>query len=54
MAARSGLALTDNLFDLVTNCLLRNAERFKRLGGYALTLVDKSKQNVLGTYVVVI
>ena len=48
------LALTDDLLNLLANRLEVDAERFKRLGGYALTLVNQPEQDVLCADVVVV
>src|SRR4029077_2801508 len=54
VSGRRLLALADDLLDLAADALQRNAQRFQRLGGYALTLVNKSQQDVLGPDVVVV
>jgi hypothetical protein len=47
-------ALADDLLDLVADGLQRNAQRFERLGGDALTFVYEAEQNVLCADVAVI
>ena len=54
VARRGTAALPDDLLDLLTDGLERDAERLEGLGGDALTLVDQPEQNVLGTDVVVV
>ena len=52
--ARSLLALADDLLDLLAHGVEGDAQRFERLGGDALTLVDEPEQDVLGSDVVVV
>src|SRR5262249_30503766 len=47
-------ALADDLFDLATDGLERDAERLERLRGDALALVDEAEEDVLGADVVVV
>ena len=54
VARRRLLALADDLLDLAANAFQRDAQRLQRLGRYALTLVNKSQQDVLGADVVVV
>ncbi len=54
MTGRWGLALTDDVLDLLTNGIEVDAERLKRLGRDAFTLVDQAKEDVLGADVVVV
>ena len=51
---RRGLALPDDLLDLLTNGFERDVERLQRLGGDALTLMDQAEEDVLRTDVVVV
>ena len=54
VAGRRLLALADDLLDLAAHAFQRDAQRLQRLGGYALTLVNESQQDVLGADVVVV
>ena len=54
VSRRRLLTLADDLLDLAADTLERDAQRLQRLGGYALTLVNKSQQDVLGPDVVVV
>ena len=51
---RRGLALADDLLDLLADGLERDVQRLERLGGDALALVDQPEQDVLGADVVVV
>src|SRR5690606_29860732 len=48
------LPLADDLLDLLTHALQRDAQRLEGLGGYAFTLVDQAQEDVLGADVVVV
>ena len=48
------LALADDLFNLLSHRFEAYPERFKRLGSYALALMDEAEQDVLGADVVVV
>ena len=54
MARRRRAALTDDLLDLAAHSLERDTQRLHGLRGHALTLVDETKENVLGTDVAVV
>ena len=49
-----GLALADDLFDLLTDGFERDVQRLEGLGGDAFALVDQPEQDVLGADVVVV
>src|SRR4051794_16239630 len=51
---RRGAAVTDDLFDLCAHGFERDAERFERLRGDALSFVDQAEEDVLGSDVVVV
>ena len=54
MTRRRGAAVADDLFDLRAHGFERDAERFERLRGDALALVDQAEEDVLGSDVVVV
>ena len=54
MPGRGGLALTDDLLDLLAHALQRDVHRLERLRRDALALVDETQQEVLGTDVIVV
>ena len=54
MPGRGLLALADDVLDLLTHGVERDAERLQRLGRDALALVDQAEQDVLGPDVVVV
>ena len=51
---RRGAAVADDLLDLRAHGFERDAERFERLRGDALALVDQAEEDVLGSDVVVV
>src|SRR5690625_7828380 len=48
------LPTTNDLLDLFTDRVERDAKGFQRLGSYPIALVNEAQQNVLGAKVVVI
>ena len=54
MSAWCLLALADDVLNLLANLLQVDTQGLKCLGRNALTLVDQTKQNVLGSDVVVV
>jgi hypothetical protein len=54
VAGGRGLALADDLLDLLAHALERDAEGLEGLGGNTLALVDQAEQDVLGPDVVVV
>ena len=54
VAGGRGLALADDLLDLLADALQRDAQRLQGLGRDTLTLVDQPEQDVLGADVVVV
>ena len=54
MTRRRRLARPDDLLDLLTDLVERDPQRLEGLRGDALSLVDQSEQDVLGSDVVVI